>query len=92
MKAKKSLVILDSSIQFDQFKKFSRENTIFVAADYETHKKLVDSNTKHELLDNYLTFTKVGWVYHYCAIPNNGKGEASYYFMKKTYETLWGEE
>ena len=30
------------------------ENTTFVAADYETHKKLVDSNTKHELLDNYL--------------------------------------
>ena len=54
MKAKKSLVILDSSIQFDEFKKFSRENTTFVAADYETHKKLVDSNTKHELLDNYL--------------------------------------
>ena len=54
MKAKKSLVILDSSIQFDEFKKFSMENTTFVAADYETHKKLVDSNTKHELLDNYL--------------------------------------
>ena len=54
MKAKKSLVILDSSVQFDEFKKFSMENTTFVAADYETHKKLVDSNTKHELLDNYL--------------------------------------
>ena len=54
MKAKKSLVILDSSIQFDEFKKFSTENTTFVAADYETHKKLADSNTKHELLDNYL--------------------------------------
>ena len=51
---KKSLVILDSSIQFDEFKKFSMENTTFVAADYETHKKLTDSNTKHELLDNYL--------------------------------------
>ena len=51
---KKSLVILDSSIQFDEFKKFSMENTTFVAADYETHKKLVDSNIKHELLDNYL--------------------------------------
>ncbi len=54
MKAKKSLVILDSSIQFDEFKKFPMENTTFVAADYETHKKLTDSNTKHELLDNYL--------------------------------------
>jgi len=54
LKAKKSLVILDSSIQFDEFKKFSMENTTFVAADYETHKKLADSNTKHELLDNYL--------------------------------------
>ena len=54
MKAKKSLVILDSSVQFDEFKKFSMENTTFVAADYETHKKLVDSNIKHELLDNYL--------------------------------------
>jgi len=54
LKAKKSLVILDSSVQFDEFKKFSMENTTFVAADYETHKKLVDSNIKHELLDNYL--------------------------------------
>ena len=54
MKAKKSLVILDSSIRFDEFKKFSMENTTFIAADYETHKKLADSNTKHELLDNYL--------------------------------------
>ena len=54
MKAKKSLIILDSSIQFDEFKKFSMENTTFVAADYETHKKLADSNIKHELLDNYL--------------------------------------
>ena len=54
MKEKKSLVILDSSIQLDEFKKFSMENTTFVAADYETHKKLTDSNTKHELLDNYL--------------------------------------
>jgi len=54
LKEKKSLVILDSSIQFDEFKKFSMENTTFVAADYETHKKLTDSNTKHELLDNYL--------------------------------------
>jgi len=54
LKAKKSLVILDSSVQFDEFKKFSMENTTFVAADYETHKKLADSNTKHELLDNYL--------------------------------------
>ena len=54
MKAKKSLIILDSSIQFDEFKKFSMENTTFIAADYETHKKLADSNTKHELLDNYL--------------------------------------
>jgi len=54
LKAKKSLVILDSSIQFDEFKKFSMENTTFIAADYETHKKLADSNTKHELLDNYL--------------------------------------
>jgi len=54
LKAKKSLIILDSSIQFDEFKKFSMENTTFIAADYETHKKLVDFNTKHELLDNYL--------------------------------------
>jgi len=45
---KKSLVILDSSIQLDEFKKFSMENTTFVAADYETHKKLTDSNTKHD--------------------------------------------
>ena len=47
---------------------------------------------KKEIINEDLTFTEVGWVYHYCAIPNNGKGEMSNYFMKKTYEKLWGDK
>jgi hypothetical protein len=49
---------------------------------------MCDMNRK-EILDENLTFTKVGWIYHYCAIPNNGEADVSNYYMKKTYEKLW---
>ena len=44
---------------------------------------------KKEILDDNLTFTEVGWVYHFCAIPNNGDAGVSHQLMKKTYEKLW---
>ena len=46
---------------------------------------------RKEILDEALTFTKIGWVYHYCAIPNNHNQEATLYWMKKTYEHFYGE-
>jgi hypothetical protein len=49
-----------------------------------------DLNRK-EILDENLTFTKLGWVYHYNAIPNNKNSEKTFYWMKKTYEHLYGE-
>ena len=44
---------------------------------------------RKEILDDQLTFTKIGWIYHYCAIPNNHNQEATLYWMKKTYEHLY---
>ena len=49
-----SLIILDSSIPSSEFKNFLEIDSDIIAVDYETHVKLVDSNKKHELLDNYL--------------------------------------
>jgi len=42
-----------------------------------------------EILDEELTFTKLGWIYHYNAIPNNHDASLTYYWMKKTYEELY---
>jgi hypothetical protein len=42
-----------------------------------------------EILDEDLLFTKLGWIYHYNAIPNNHDSSLTYYWMKKTYEALY---
>ena len=44
-----------------------------------------------EILDENLTFTNLGWVYHYCAIPDNHNADKTLYWMQKTYEHLYGE-
>ena len=46
---------------------------------------------RKEILDEQLTFTKLGWIYHYCAIPNNHNQEQTLYWMRKTYEHFYGE-
>ena len=46
---------------------------------------------RKEILNEELTFTEVGWIYHYCAIPNNSEADVSHHYMKKTYEKLWGD-
>ena len=51
---------------------------------------MCDLNRK-EILDEQLTMTKVGWIYHYCAIPDNHEADKTLYWMKKTYEHLYGE-
>jgi len=38
-----------------------------------------------------LHFLKNGYVYHFNAIPQNGMGRDSHYWIKRTYEELYGE-
>ena len=45
---------------------------------------------RKEILDQDLTMTKLGWIYHFNAIPNNTDNQATYYWMKKTYDHLYG--
>ena len=42
---------------------------------------------RKEILDNDFTFTKLGWVYHFNAIPQQFPQTA--YWMEKTYEKLY---
>ena len=46
---------------------------------------------RKEILDEEMTMTKIGWIYHYNAIPNNNNGEKTFYWMKKTYNYLYGD-
>jgi len=43
-----------------------------------------------ELLDEDLTFTKIGWIYHFNGIPNNKEDRLTLHWMKKTYEHFYG--
>jgi lipopolysaccharide biosynthesis glycosyltransferase len=48
-----------------------------------------DMNRK-EILNEQLTFTKIGWVYHFNAIPDQLDGyDKTEYWMKRTYEALY---
>lgn len=51
---------------------------------------MVDLHRK-EVLNDQLTFTKMGHIYQFNAIPNNKNNEATYYWMEKTYEHLYGK-
>ena len=44
---------------------------------------------RKDILTEDLLFTKLGWVYHFNAIPNNVNSEKTMYWMKKTYEHLY---
>jgi len=50
---------------------------------------MVDMPRK-EILDEELTMTKIGWIYHYNCIPNNEKSVMTLHWMKKTYEHFYG--
>ena len=47
---------------------------------------------RKEILDEELTMTKVGWIYHFCAIPQHIQKQTGNveYWMKKTYEHFHG--
>ena len=38
-----------------------------------------------------IIFKDCGWVYHFNCIPNNEGNKATYYWMEKTYNTLYNE-
>ena len=42
-----------------------------------------------EILTDDLLFTKLGWIYHFNAIPNNHDSSLTLHWMKKTYEELY---
>ena len=83
------------------------QNTFFVGSDQTPINFLLDINeisckllpyefnmvdmSRKEILDEQLTMTKVGWIYHYNAIPNNNNGVLTNYWMEKTYKYLYGE-
>ena len=46
---------------------------------------------RKEILDENLTMTKIGWVYHYNSIPNNTDQKQTLYWMEKTYKHFYGE-
>ena len=45
---------------------------------------------RREILDDELTFTKIGWVYHFCAIPGE-KSEFIPYWLEKSYKYFYGD-
>lgn len=64
-----------------------QENIDYKQLPYEWN---MQDMARFEILDNELTFTKIGWIYHYNAIPNNHDGRYTYQFMNNTYTTLYG--
>ena len=54
MTTKRTLVILDKSIQLDDYESLLSDNNKIIVLDFETHKKLEKKNILHELLDDYL--------------------------------------
>ena len=44
---------------------------------------------RKEILNNHLTMTDIGWIYHFNCIPNNEGNKATYYWMEKTYKELY---
>jgi len=44
---------------------------------------------RFEILGEYLLFTKIGWIYHFNAIPDNKDSIRTHYFMEKTYKYLY---
>jgi hypothetical protein len=62
-----------------------RENIELKLLPYEFN--MVDLPRKEILED--LVFTNIGYIYQFNCIPNNKDNQATYYWMKKTYEYLY---
>ena len=46
---------------------------------------------RREILDDELTFTKIGWIAHFCAIQGE-KSEVIPYWLEKTYKHFYGDK
>jgi len=46
---------------------------------------------RKEILTEDMLFTKLGWIYQYNCLPDNTDNKVAYYWMKKTYEYLYGK-
>jgi len=44
---------------------------------------------RKEILNNDMTMTHIGWIYHFNCIPNNENSKATLHWMQKTYEELY---
>ena len=47
---------------------------------------------RKEILTNDLLFTKLGWMYHFNAIPDNHNADKTLYWMEKTYKYFHGND
>jgi len=66
-----------------------QENVDYKQLPYEWN---MQDMARFEVLDQDLTFTKIGWLYHFNAIPNNHNGQWTNHFMQLTYNTLYGDK
>mgnify|MGYP003324953090 CR=1 FL=1 len=55
-----------------------------------TYKFNMQDMARKEILNEDMLFTKWGWIYQYNSIPNNKEDQLTLYWMKKTYEYLYG--
>ena len=47
---------------------------------------------RKEILNDELTMTKIGWIYHFNCIPNNKDDQLTYHWMSKTYQHLYNNQ
>lgn len=66
-----------------------RENVELKLLPYEFN--MIDLNRK-EILDEQLTFTNIGHIFHFNCIPNNVGNVQTLYWMRKTYNHLYEYE
>lgn len=66
-----------------------QENIDYKQLPYEWN---MQDMARFEILDNELTFTNIGYIYHFNAIPNNHSGQWTNHFMQLTYNTLYGDK
>ena len=47
--------------------------------------------SRKEILGEDLLFTKIGWVYHFNAIPNQTEHNITNHYLEKTYKYFYGD-
>lgn len=66
-----------------------RENVELKLLPYEFN--MIDMSRK-EILDEQLTFTNIGHIFHFNCIPNNIENKQTLYWIQKTYNHLYENE